>query len=92
MRICRKITWGFTLIVVMAVTTAIFSMQTFWHIDQQRLELRAEALPNVQQTMRLYTALVKMDHWIATYLLDSDAVVVVEKGGADIFDEGLDQR
>ena len=69
MRIDRKITLGFALVIIVVVTTAIFSMRIFWHIDQQRLELRAEVLPNVEQTMRLYEALVEMDHWIATFLL-----------------------
>ena len=78
MHICRKITWGFVLVVLVVVVSATFCMETFWRIDQRRLEIRAEVSPNIQQTMRLYDALVAMDHWIATYLLHSDANALKE--------------
>ena len=73
MRIVRKISWGFALVVVAVVTTSVFCMRIFWHIDQERLKFRSDLMPNVQQTMRLYEALVDLDHWIATYLLQGDA-------------------
>ena len=72
MRICQKMTWGFILVVVAVILTAVFSMLTLWNMDQKRLQIRSEVVPSVRQTMQLYEALVDMDHWIATYLLYGD--------------------
>ncbi|MFC1760823.1 ATP-binding protein [Planctomycetota bacterium] len=72
MRIGRKLTWGFTLVVMAIVLTSIFCMRIFWRIDLQRQEIKNAVMPNVKQTMHLYEALVDMDHWIATYLLSGD--------------------
>jgi signal transduction histidine kinase len=78
MRICLKMTLGFALVVIVVVLTAIFSMRTIWDIGQERLSLRSEVMPNVQQTMHFYEAMVDMDHWIATYLLNGDADALAE--------------
>ena len=82
MHIVRKITWGFALVVVAVVATSIFCMRIFWHIDQDRLRIRSEVMSNVQQTMRLFEALVDMDRWIATYLLHGDADALEKARGA----------
>jgi len=72
MRIGHKLTWGFALVVITIIITAAFCLRIFWHIDNQRRDIKDRVMPNVNQTMTLYQNLVKLDHWIATYLLVGD--------------------
>ena len=73
MKIGHKLGWGFTLVVIAIVVTAVFCLRVFWHIDRDRQSIKALVMPNINQTMILYENLVKMDHWIATFLLTGEA-------------------
>ncbi len=72
MRIGHKLTWGFSLVVIAIVITAAFCLHIFWHIDQHRRNIKNAVMPSVRQTITLYEHLIRMDHWIATYLLSGE--------------------
>ena len=71
MRIGRKLTTGFSLIVLSILVTTSISLSIYRKINEKTEELREEIKPNVVAMMQLYKAIIDLDHWSMTYVLNS---------------------
>lgn len=69
MRIGRKLTAGFSLIVLFILITAAVSLRVYRKINEKSIELRDEIKPNVVAMMQLYNAIIDLDRWSMTYAL-----------------------
>ncbi|MHC4750193.1 MAG: PAS domain S-box protein [Planctomycetota bacterium] len=100
MRIGIKLTIGFSLVVLSILITAGLSLSVYRKINEKCIELKDDIKPNVVAMMQLYKAIVDLDHWSMTYVLDShdehkqkvqSAIEHLEKVGIEhLEDEKLD--